>query len=891
MYIPATSFLLRTPPSQVEPPTLPAPILPDVVFPPKPTRNSLSRTVKAADGVIPVGYGRFMTNGHLGPVTEYNGELVICMFFCWGECEEIEQVYINDELPPSDVTINKYTGTTSQTADSLLAAAITDFSETYVLTVNNETRGICYCVVSVPEGSVAGFPRVSAIIKGMKVYVPGSGTFGTRSTYDYSTNPCYCMADFCESSLYGAGLNVAADTSTLYDADDYCDDATLGETRRIIGLSLDNTTDTTSWLETLRAYAGCIMIHKAGVVYFIPDKATSSTSTFTADNIVGTPLTITKKGSKDTPNVVRVNYTDTTKIPWRTATATAKLSGVDAGTLPWRESVVSLPGISRYSQAYREAVERLNASSLTDIGTRLTVFDEGMEVVRGDVITVTHPIGLTAKQFRVLDMTAPSLGRWVLDLYEYDAAVYSDAIETTPSTPDTTLPDPSDLPTVTNLTLSESVFQRRDGTWASRIAASWDDVSLRAGALYRVNVYAGGVLYWTSTTSLTEINTPEVTELQQYTVEVYAEMQGFTGTEDTEDITPAGKYAIPGDVPSIDGFETGGEVRLWWSAAVDIDIWRYEIRYSGTSGSWSTATVYDVVDGLRATLKDIPEGTWRFFIKAIDSIEQESETAAYVDLDVTIDYNAYLIDVFSVENPTLTNVHSYELNRYDGDTHYTMDTAVTWATEFPNAMSTYTKELASYFDNLAGVWLSEVLDFGAEYSGSMLATVPVDELDSSTVTVTLETSKDASGVITGGTSPITSGSGAIPSGSGAGTWTTESGLSVKTTARYARVRIVTTAGNTFHCKIPGINVRFSVIIREETGSVTTSASAATTVSLSNDYEKVKSIAVVPQGTTPITVTYNNVSISGSSDSFDIYAFNTDTGAQVAVTVYWHFQGV
>ena len=831
------------------------PVLPDVIFAPKPTRAAINRTVSPADGVIPVGYGRFMTEGHMGPVAEHDGELVVCVFFCWGECEEIETVYLNDELPPVGVTVHTHTGTTSQTVDSLLSAAIPDFAEDYVLTINGETRGICYCVVSVPEGAIVGFPRVTAVVKGMKVFVQGSSTYGDRSTCVYSTNPCHCLFDFCASTLYGAGLTMAADSASLYGADEYCDDDSLGEVRRRIGLLIQNIQDTTSWLETMRAYAGCMIVRKSGVIYFVPDKVTGSTASFDADNIVDRPISIIKKSKKDVPTVVRVTYTDTSQIPWRDATATAKRDGVDAGILPWRESAVSLPGIDRYSQAYREAVERLNAATLTDIGTKLFVFDEGLEVERGDVITVTHPIGLAAKEFRVLDMSALAIGRWELDVYEYDPGTYSDVIETTPSTSDTNLPDPSKLPAVTGLVLTEEVFQRRDGTWGSRISITWDDAGLRAGAAYRVNIYSAGVLHWTSTTKLLNIASPEVTELQQYIVEVYAELAGFVGIQDTEDLTPQGKYLIPGDVPSIDGYEAGGEVRLWWSAAVDKDIWRYEIRYGAVTDEWEDAEPYDQVDGLRATLKDIPEGTYRFFIKAIDSVKQESVTAVYVDIEVTADYRAFLVGSFTPVNPDLTEVHDYRLNEFDGDTHYVSATAVSWETLFPSAMNTYTDELGAYFDDQANEWLSEVLDFGAIYTGNIVAVVPVDFFGASDGTVVLETCISF-GAITGGDGAITGGSGAIPSGDG-GSWDTNE-LSAKVTARYARIRIATTSGNTFHCKTPGISVRFNVITTEESGESTSSATGATTVTLGGNHKQVKSIFVTPLGTAARAATVNNV---------------------------------
>ena len=67
----------------------------------------------------------------------------------------------------------------------------------------------------------------------------------------------------------------------------------------------------------------------------------------------------------------------------------------------------------------------------------------------------------------------------------------------------------------------------------------------------------------------------------------------------SSNITAQGKQLAPGNVPSLTGFEVGGEVRLSWEPAVDIDIWRYEVRYGLTSDAWDDATLIVRVDSLR----------------------------------------------------------------------------------------------------------------------------------------------------------------------------------------------------------------------------------------------------------------------------------------------------
>lgn len=857
------------------------PSLPNVVFSaaPKAARAAINRsapqittqTIAAADSVIPWIGGRAFVNGLLGPVGVSSGNLVVCYYFCWGEVDAIEQVYIHDEPAPA-AYLHKYTGTTTQGVDAWLAAAAPGYDDANVLTIGGETRGVCYCVISVPPGKYQGFPRVSAIIRGMKCHVPGSSTYGDRSTYPYTDNPAYLLADFLDSRLYGAGVDLDWGSVATVAADCAAEVVSGHPRRTVVGIVLDSAQDTASQIETLRTYAGCMVVTSGAVTRLVSDKAgdVNPLGVFGADDIVDGPIKIKKRGLANVPTVVRVIYTDTTTIPWQESAAVAMRPGVSTGETPYRESTVRLPGIQRYAHALREAIERLNAAHLTDLSLRVTVFDHGIAVQAGDIVEITHPIGLTAKRCRVLAVTESQPWRWDMELYEYDPLVYSNSIETAPSTADTTLPDPRNLPAVTGLTLTEEVFQRANGTYASRVRCRWDDAGLAPAAGYRVDLRLGGdQLLWSATTQATDITTIEVQEAVQYEVAVAAEMYGFKGAAAAANITAAGKYLVPGDVSSLVGFEVGGEVRLSWEPAADIDIWRYEIRYGATTGSWDAASLLDRVDGLRTVIKEIPEGTWRFYVKAVDSVRQYSATAAWSDIAVTKDFRAFMVDNPQAASPTLTHVASYQDNRYDGVTHYINDTADTWASLFASAMSSYTNPIAAYFDDYAATWESEALDFGAEYTGNFIFADTAEALAGSTVTVTYSTAPDNGGV--------------------PGTWENNTAASFKATARFAKIKIAVAAGHTFHAQIPGIGVRLNVVTNEESGSDTSSASAAKTITLTAGYALAKSVIVTPHGTTAAIGVVDNITL-GEPSSFDVYVFDA-AGAQIARDFTWRFQGI
>lgn len=371
-------------------------------------------------------------------------------------------------------------------------------------------------------------------------------------------------------------------------------------------------------------------------------------------------LSLRKLRRRDAPTVVTVRYTDATVTPWAERSATAYAAGVLAGTTPRRESSVALPGIQSYAQAYREAVERLNHFTLEDLEVSWEAFDEALAVERGDVGSVTHPVGLSDKLVRVTDIRASGPGRYRITAREYDPAAYSDAVEVGPTWQDTALPSPTNPPSLSGLAAVEEVYQLDNGTYASRLRVTWTAVTWPFLAGYRVEVYRLGALIDSATVAGAVYASAAVQEGVEYVVRVAAATTiGTLGAWAQANITPAGKYLVPGNVPSATAFEAGGRVYLSWQPAVDLDIWRYEVRYGTTGGAWDTATLIDRVDGLRLISDQIPTGTWRLYVKALDSVGQYSASAATYDVTVTSDASAFLVSSYDSTTPTWQNWLTY----------------------------------------------------------------------------------------------------------------------------------------------------------------------------------------------------------------------------------------
>lgn len=396
--------------------------------------------VAAARAVVPLTYGEDRVQGLVFNVLAHGTDPSLMLVqVLWGHaCNQVDTFRWNDQALPGTASTTSYTGSQS-TADATLVAAFAAQSITYTDTL----AGYAYTVFAVKVADFDGQLAFSARVQGRKLYDPrkdttaggsGSHRLATPSTWEYSANPSLALADWLYSSTYGCGLTVLW-SSVITAAN--ANDALIGspsQTHRIIGATFLQSVAAPDMAEALRAYAGVWLVPTGSGMKLLPDATASSVATYAhSSGQIAAIDALQLRDLGNSPTAVEVVYTDTSVIPWRDGSAIATRSGAGT-TLPWRQSTVRLPGIQRYSQAYREAVERLNKLYLSDLQTTLEVFDIGIQHEIGDVVTVSHPVGLVSKLFRIADapvMTSP--GRWRLSLAEYDPAVYSTSVATGPT--------------------------------------------------------------------------------------------------------------------------------------------------------------------------------------------------------------------------------------------------------------------------------------------------------------------------------------------------------------------------------------------------------------------------------------------------------------------------
>ena len=846
------------------------------------TTTSKAQTTTVADNeVAPLLYGLVSVGGKVVNWWDSGSYRYYLIVWGMGRCNSIVNTWADKiEDTSSQVSWVHYLGTTTQTADPWLVAAVTDYSDTGVATIDGEQVGFCYSVCRIASGTVINSFR--AVIEGRLVYDPGT------DTDIYSTNPSLIRADFFSDRAVGMGRTVDWTSVATCEA---ANDAQMGDgsARRSIGIVIDRRQNVETWAEILRTYASVYDYEDNGTWYMVPNRPRSVDHTLTEADIVLDSLKIRTYELSETPNVVRGWYTDTTTEPWQARPVVRP--DPDEQPTPEvyttngpgrRETVIRLDGYQTYQTADREVLERLNRANLANLEIEFETFDEGLRIVPGDIVAITHSIGFTAKQFRVFSSEEYDIARFKHIAFEYQPNVFSDAVESVPEYPDTTDTNPLEPPDVTGLSLQSEVYQQQNGLYSERIRATWTATTFAFLRHYEYEVRVGPTLISQGTTATAEFATGPVQEGNTYRILVRVRSEAGPASENwtEETIVAAGKSLVPGDVPSITGTEFGGLVKLSWIRAVDVseDILRYHTKYWLTTGgeTWDDGETIDLVDALRTSTDEIAPGTYVFGVKARDSVGNESANAATVTLTVTQDLNALFVGEYDCSYSATDSTNIYAQTNPDGTEQYFTDMdeepdANTLFSTTPLNNTNYPLAPISYHENSNSEFVSAEIDFGDEYTGTWSAV-----FNSVAVEGTITNYLDLA-TVSGG--PYTS-------------YTT---ASTKATARYARIRVRAVGADNTLAVTPGCKIRLDVQAKHEHGNGTLGAGGTDTVTLEGNYSFYKSISITPAlngSTVPGNAYYDNVSLSGGTDTFDVYV-DDDTGtAMPSGSVYsWDFWGI
>lgn len=476
---------------------------PPVVTPPAPI-NDTSQTAAdrqlqvAGEGAsLRVVLGEDCLGAQVGPVWYHNGLLVARCIWAMGPAEGVQSVFLNDQPLPADVQATHYTGIYEQGIDPVLAAA--GAAQSPPVAYTDTLPGIAYSVFVLPAPALTAPPVFKAIFKGMKLYDPRTGLTAWTDNAGLALR-AFLNAPWGENKAITGGDVALADR-----CDELCGTAPDQEKRCRIGLTLDARQPAGQWRETLRTYAECFVVPDGDGYLLIPDAPAASEYTYSHE--AGNLLELgglKRAASGNLPTVMTVWYTDRSVTPWRDiAIDPVKRPGVDAGTTPWRPQEIRLNGIFSAGQAQRVAVTRLNKLWLCDLSGEIYTLDDGMQVRPGTVVTLIDPRIGAGKQVRVFGSSGVN-GQYVQTFVEHDNAAYSDEVIADPSSPDTTLPLPTDPQPPTALTAAETAFKPAGGgAWKPRLVLSWTAPLDPYLADYLPEYLAPGAAAWTMLPAIT----------------------------------------------------------------------------------------------------------------------------------------------------------------------------------------------------------------------------------------------------------------------------------------------------------------------------------------------------------------------------------------------------
>ena len=495
----------------------------------------------------------------------------------------------------------------------------------------------------------------------------------------YTTLPVCHLADFATSASYGAGRGIDIGTALrVYDlnvqqtsapAENLCD----------ANHAVVEQGDVSSWIDVLRDYAHCYAILEGGRYYLIRNWDDAAVASFDSSNIIEGSFQMQTVGARNAPTEVTVAYSDRTGTPWKEGAATVYRDGVRGGTVVRRVSRVERYGTTRYSEALRAAKERLNDAYYNNSIISFTATDIGLLTRVGAPVTISFPYEAGNGSNRIagvrylitgMEPVGNLGGRWSITAKRHDARRFSSEVATGTPGPLNPLPSPANPPAVTipttatweagvsGLNPREHLYQLADGTWSSQIQLQWTHTAYPFVDHYWIEVYEGSVetpnLRHRGISYTTSYSIPPVKELVAHTVLVWIRSTaGVNGAAASTQVTVQGKALKPTwpSNASLTGFELGGRVFLYWPQANDIDTVRYELRAKKTSESptWATATPpITLVDSLTYTVDGLAAGTYRFYVKAIDTVGNYTEKggpaddgALYRDITVTTDAGNY----------------------------------------------------------------------------------------------------------------------------------------------------------------------------------------------------------------------------------------------------------
>ena len=623
---------------------------------------------------LPVIYGQRKVGGtriFIGSSGTDNIYLYMVLALSEGEIHSIGDVYINDILSTDSkysglLTINKYTGTDNQAADSTLVNANIGWTSAHKLS------GVAYLAIRFKwdQDAFGSIPTVHAVVQGKKVY---DSRTGATATVANSSNPALCLRDYLTNSRYGKGLATGFIDDALFNAaatkcDALVTSYTGSSNQKIFtcnavintGQSLINNVKVI--LSSMRG----IMPYSQGKYGLVIEDQGSATFAFDESHIIG-GISIRSESKKTKFNRVVATFPD--------PSANWQLNQIEypiAGSAEEAAYLLEDGGIELVRNMDLQCTTNIySAQDIAEIGLKrsrsaLTVTfnatSEALNCSVADIVSVTHSTGgFTAKPFRVQKLTLNSDGTVALSLVEHQDSIYPWSVKTeADNVPDTNLPDPflvaSPLPTGISEELYITVNSK--GT-QSRAIFSWAAPNDAFVVNYEAEYKANGASIYTfiTTTSALKANVDDIPPGQyDFRARSINSLGAKSEWAYLNNKTISGLTAVPSDVNNFSIRALDGQCHLTWSRITDLDVINggyVRIRHSRLTSNATWEDGQDIGEAIAGsqTFAVLPLLSGTYMAKAVDEGGRFSTNGKYAVTTVPniLDFNAV---VTATENPS-----------------------------------------------------------------------------------------------------------------------------------------------------------------------------------------------------------------------------------------------
>lgn len=279
----------------------------------------------------------------------------------------------------------------------------------------------------------------------------------------------------------------------------------------------------------------------------------------------------------------------------------------------------------------------------------------------------------------------------------------------------------------------ECLIRHTDGSLTTRILVTLTAPAvaepLSARVLIRAQDETDYHLAEVTAQSATQISITDVTEQETYDIQIrYVTSAGVHSAPlDILGHRVSGTDGIPSDVQDFNMNILGDTAHLSWSAARDVDLGHYTLRFSPQTAGISWSNAIDIISSIPrgTTSVSVPAAAGTYLIKAVDTGGRVSQNAAIIVSDVAglAGYNAVL-DI--ADEPAFSGTHELT-DLLDGALALGGADSID---EWPDIDAVESTDLGNAGLSSAGIYyFAQHADLGAVYTSRLTADLSVMGLD------------------------------------------------------------------------------------------------------------------------------------------------------------------